>query len=216
MTKREISLKYSAQLQEYREALISNFFYLEGDKELENRIAKLKEAILSTVRKTERFSYYSFRSGLPGCAYRIISEKAEGEGDTIEAFNQYLKDRATSLRDEVYEIIKTDVSWDLGIEVVTFQKLCNEYRSLFEAHHFSREDIEAKLRSIKKQLRKIYVHPKMCNRMMLDSILLETIAKPTGTNKDSDALDAALSREAFSLLEALKKAFKKTSFKRRF
>ena len=193
-------------LREYRAALLADFYNEQGAK---LKIDESRNAVLCAVRKTKRFAYYSF-SDLPWRAYKIVSKKKEGEADFIGALNRYLENCAKALRDEVRNIMETrKAAWDVWTEVATFERLSKEYRKQFEGNNFSNTNIEGKLRSIRKQMIAIYIHPKMTEMARLQFILLESIAKPTSNENVTNDTDAALSREAFLQPEKLQQAFKR-------
>lgn len=211
MKKQELYSLSIKLFREYRAALVAEFY---EEKEAKARIDEVKKAILSAVRKTKRFGYYSF-SGLSFSAYKMVSKAVEGEADHIGALNRYLERCAETLSDEVSKIMATRKEpWNVGTEMAAFERLSEEYRKLFEGNYPSIASIERELRSIRRRMNEIYTHPKMTETVYLKFTLLETIAKPTGHEESADALDAALSREAFLVLEKLRQALKRRSKKR--
>ncbi|NTW45998.1 MAG: hypothetical protein HGB18_02995 [Candidatus Moranbacteria bacterium] len=208
MTKQELYSLFFRLFREYRTALMADFY--EEEKGTKKRVAEAKQIILHNVQKTNRFSYYAF-SGLPFSAYKTVSKAVEGEADHIGALNRYLERCAETLSSEVSRIMETRKEpWNIATEIATFRSLSEEYRKLFEGNYPLSASIEPELRSIRRRMIAIYTHPKMGEMARLKFFLLEAIAKPTGYEESTNGLDAALSREAFALLEKLQKALKRT------
>jgi hypothetical protein len=203
MTRQELYTLLGRLLREYRAALLADFYNEQGAK---LKIDESRNAVLCAVRKTKRFAYYSF-SDLPWRAYEIVSKQESGEAEYIGALNRYLERCAETIRDEVRKI--REVPWNAGTEMAKFRRLSEEYRKLFEANYLSRASIERELYSIRRRMIAIYAHPKMVEMAHLKFILLEVIARPTSYEESTNGLDAALSREAFMVLEKLQQAFKK-------
>jgi|GEM_PF-1562859 len=208
MTKQELYSLFFRLFREYRTALMADFY--EEEKGTKKRVAEAKQIILHNVQKTNRFSYYSF-SGLSCSAYKVVSKAVEGEADYIGALNRYLEHCADTLSNEVERIMETRKEpWNIATEIATFRNLSEEYRKLFEGNYPSSASIEPELRSIRRRMIEIYIHPKTVDMARLEFILLEAIAKPTSHDESTNGVDAVLSREAFALLEKLYNAFKTT------
>jgi hypothetical protein len=206
MTKQELHTLFFELFRKYRAALLADFYEEKGAKK---RAAEVKQIILHNVQKTNRFSYYSF-SGLSYSAYKVVSKAVEGEADYIGALNRYLEHCADTLSNEVKRVMETRKEpWNIATEIATFRSLSEEYRKLFEGNYLSGASIEPALRSIRRRMIAIYTHPKMVEMARLKFFLLEAIARPTGYEESTNGLDAALSREAFALLEKLHKALKR-------
>jgi hypothetical protein len=206
MTKQELYTMAIRQFREYRAALVADFY---EEKEAKIRLDEAKKAILRTVQKTNRFSQYSF-SDLSWRAYQIVGKQEEGEAEFILALNRYLERCAESLREEVIKTINArEATWNAGTEMRKFLSLSEEYRKLFEMNIFSRESVKSELKAIEKRLIEIYIHPKMSEIGHLRCIVLEAIAKPTSNEESTNGVDAALAREAFSLLKKIHKAYVK-------
>jgi hypothetical protein len=206
MTRQELYMMAIKQIREYRAVLITGFSCLTDDKEVKKRIGEAKNAVMCTVQKTDRFSYYSF-SDLPRRAYEIVSKKEEGDADYILALNRYLERCAESFKEELCKMFDArEAPWNAGTEMVKFRKLSEEYRALFEEHIHSRENVDVELRSIVQRMIAIYIHPRMNERSLLRCILMDAVAKPTSNEEETNGVDAALSREGFALLEKLQKA----------
>jgi hypothetical protein len=206
MTKQELYTLAIKQFREYRAALVADFY---EEKEAKIRVDKVKKSILRTVQKTTRFSQYSF-SGLSWRACQIVGKQEEGEAEFIGALNRYLERCAESLREEINKTMEArKATWNAGTEMTKFISLSEEYRKLFEKNIFSRESVKVELKAIKKRLIEIYIHPKMSEIGNLRCIVLEAIAKPISNEESTNGVDAALAREAFSLLEKIQKAFEK-------